>query len=131
LGGELGDGHVGDAVRKVFVIQGVAVWLVSLPLQAAAVTDVRWTWVVAAGAAVWALGVVVESVGDAQLTAYRALPRDQRPHVLDTGLALLAAPELLRRCLRLVGHLAGRRPGYPAYAARTSMFVPWPPRSSR
>ena len=86
LGGELNDGHVGDAIRKVFVVQGVAVWLVSLPLQAAAVTDVRWTWPGAGrcgclgarrGRRVW---------GDSQLSAYRALPRDQRPEVLDTGL---------------------------------------------
>ena len=86
LGGELNDGHFGDAVRRVFVVQGVAVWLVSLPLQAAAVADVQWTWLVWAGVVVWAIGVLFESVGDAQLAAYRAQPRDQRPEVLDTGL---------------------------------------------
>ncbi len=170
LGGELNDGHVGDAIRKVFVVQGVAVWLVSLPLQAAAVTDVRWTWLVWAGVAVWALGVVVESVGDSQLSAYRALPRDQRPEVLDTGLwrysrhpnyfgdacvwwgiwlagglasgwlpalATLVAPIAMTYFLayatgaRLLEQTMMSRPGYPGYAARTSMFVPWPPRSSR
>ena len=72
LGGELNDGHFGDAVRRVFVVQGVAVWLVSLPLQAAAVADVQWTWLVWAGVVVWAIGVLFESVGDAQLAAYRA-----------------------------------------------------------
>jgi steroid 5-alpha reductase family enzyme len=167
LGGELGDGHFGDAVRRVFVVQGVAVWLVSLPLQAAAVTEVRWAWLVVAGAAVWAVGVVVESVGDAQLAAYRALPRDQRPEVLDTGLwrysrhpnyfgdacvwwgiwlagglasgwlpalATLVAPIAMTYFLayatgaRLLEQTMLRRPGYAAYAARTSMFVPWPPR---
>jgi steroid 5-alpha reductase family enzyme len=167
LGGELGHGHFGDAVRRVFVVQGVAVWLVSLPLQAAAVTEVRWAWLVVAGAAVWAVGVVVESVGDAQLAAYRALPRDQRPEVLDTGLwrysrhpnyfgdacvwwgiwlagglasgwlpglATLVAPNAMTYFLayatgaRLLEQTMMRRPGYPAYAARTSMFVPWPPR---
>jgi steroid 5-alpha reductase family enzyme len=167
LGGELGQGHFGDAVRRVFVVQGVAVWLVSLPLQAAAVTEVRWAWLVVAGAAVWAVGVVVESVGDAQLAAYRALPRDRRPEVLDTGLwrysrhpnyfgdacvwwgiwlagglasgwlpalATLVAPIAMTYFLayatgaRLLEQTMMRRPGYPAYAARTSMFVPWPPR---
>ncbi len=167
LGGELGDGHFGDAVRRVFVVQGVAVWLVSLPLQAAAVTEVRWAWLVVAGAVVWAVGVVVESVGDAQLAAYRALPRDRRPEVLDTGLwrysrhpnyfgdacvwwgiwlagglasgwlpalATLVAPIAMTYFLayatgaRLLEQTMMRRPGYAAYAARTSMFVPWPPR---
>src|SRR5690349_15371224 len=42
VGGEIADGHFATAVRRVFVIQGAAVWLVSLPLQAAAVVDVRW-----------------------------------------------------------------------------------------
>ena len=35
----LDGGGFGVAIRKVFVVQGAAVWLVSLPLQAAAVTD--------------------------------------------------------------------------------------------
>jgi len=167
LGGELGDGHFGDAVRRVFVVQGVAVWLVSLPLQAAAVTEVRWAWLVVAGAAVWAVGVVVESVGDAQLAAYRALPRDQRPEVLDTGLWrysrhpnyfgdacvwwgiwLVAAsawpgaltvlsPVAMTYFLvhatgaRLLEETMMQRPGYPEYAARTSMFVPLPPKRPR
>ena len=39
-----------------------------------------------AGVVVWVVGLVFESVGDAQLAAYRAQPRDQRPEVLDTGL---------------------------------------------
>ena len=82
----LDGGGFGTAVRKVFLVQGVAVWLVSLPLQAAAVTEVRWWWVVAAGVAVWVLGMVFEVVGDAQLAAYRRQPRESRPPVLDSGL---------------------------------------------
>ena len=167
LGGELNDGHFGDAVRRVFVVQGVAVWLVSLPLQAAAVADVQWTWLVWAGVVVWAIGVLFESVGDAQLAAYRGQPRDERPEVLDTGLwrytrhpnyfgdacvwwgiwlaggfasgwlpatATLVAPVAMTYFLafatgaRLLEQTMMQRPGYPAYAARTSMFVPWPPR---
>ena len=82
----LGDGGFGVAVRKVFVVQGAAVWLVSLPLQAAAVTTPEWPWVAGLGVAVWAVGLFFEVVGDAQLAAYRSRPRDQRPPVLDTGL---------------------------------------------
>ncbi len=167
LGGELNDGHLGDAVRKVFVVQGVAVWLVSLPLQAAGVVDVRWPVIVWAGALVWLLGMVFESVGDAQLAAYRSLPRDSRPPVLSTGLwrysrhpnyfgdacvwwgiwlagglasgwlpalVTLVAPVAMTYFLayatgaRLLERTMMERPAYGEYAARTSMFVPWPPR---
>jgi steroid 5-alpha reductase family enzyme len=74
------------AIRKVFVVQGAAVWLVSLPLQAPAVTDLTSTWPVALGLVVWGIGLTFEAVGDAQLASYRARPRNQRPSVLDTGL---------------------------------------------
>jgi steroid 5-alpha reductase family enzyme len=82
----LGGGGFSVAVRKVFVVQGAAVWLVSLPLQATAVTDVEWAWACWLGVVVWAVGVFFEVVGDRQLATYRARPRDQRPPVLDTGL---------------------------------------------
>ena len=74
------------AVRRVFVVQGAAVWLVSLPLQAAAVTTPDWPWVVGLGVLVWGVGLFFEAVGDAQLAAYRARPREDRPRILDTGL---------------------------------------------
>jgi steroid 5-alpha reductase family enzyme len=167
LGGELNDGRMGDAVRKVFIVQGVAVWLVSLPLQAAGVVDLRWPWLVFLGAAVWLVGMFFESVGDAQLATYRAQPRDQRPPVLDTGLwrytrhpnyfgdacvwwglwlagalasgwlpalATLVAPVAMTYFLayatgaRLLEQTLMERPAYRAYASRTSMLVPWPPR---
>ena len=74
------------AVRKVFLIQGAAIWFVSLPLQAAALgSDACW-WLVGAGVAVWLLGFAFETVGDAQLAAYREQPRETRPPVLDRGL---------------------------------------------
>jgi steroid 5-alpha reductase family enzyme len=72
------------AVRKVYLVQGVAMWVVSWPVLAGAVTPVRWWPVVALGAATWLLGWLFEVVGDAQLAAYRADP--DRPPVLQTGL---------------------------------------------
>ena len=84
LGGALPDVGVGVAVRRVFLVQGAAVWLVSLPLQAAAVSDTPWTWAVWVGVAVWAVGVLFETVGDAQLNAYKRDP-DRGP-VMDRGL---------------------------------------------
>ena len=167
LGGPLNEGHFGLAVRKVFVVQGVAVWLISLPLMAAAVADVRWTWLVWVGACLWVVGMVFESVGDAQLAAYRSQPRDQRPQVLDTGLwrftrhpnyfgdacvwwgiwlagglasgwvaalVTVLAPIAMTYFLafatgaRLLEQTMMQRPGYAEYAARTSMFVPLPPK---
>ena len=82
----LDGGGFAVAVRKVFVVQGAAVWLVSLPLQAAALTTPDWAWAVAVGVVVWGVGLFFEVVGDAQLATYRSRPRDDRPSVLDSGL---------------------------------------------
>jgi steroid 5-alpha reductase family enzyme len=84
LGGTLAEVGFGVAVRKVFLVQGVAIWFVGIPLQAAAVSGADWPVLVWAGVAVWLLGVVFESVGDAQLAAYKRDP-DRGP-VMDRGL---------------------------------------------
>ena len=73
------------AVRKVFVVQGAAVWFVSLPLQVAAVARGGLGWLAVAGAAVWLVGVVFESVGDAQLRAFKTEPAN-RGRIMDRGL---------------------------------------------
>ena len=75
-----------SAVRRVFVVQGLAMWFVSLPVQVASVAGTRWSWLVWVGVAVWAVGLVFESVGDAQMSRYRAKPKDERPKVMDQGL---------------------------------------------
>ena len=72
------------AVRKVFGIQGAAVWFVSWPLQAAAVGAVEAVALVWVGVALWGVGFLFETVGDAQLAAYKADP-DRGP-VMDRGL---------------------------------------------
>jgi steroid 5-alpha reductase family enzyme len=165
LGGPLSEVGMGVAVRRVFLVQGAAVWLVSLPLQAAAVAGLAWTWVVWLGVAVWLVGALVESVGDAQLSAYKRDP--ERGPVMDrglwawsrhpnyfgdscvwwgiwtagglasgwlAGLASVVAPVAMTVWLvwltgaRLLERTMMKRPGYPEYAARTSMFVPLPPR---
>jgi steroid 5-alpha reductase family enzyme len=163
----LGDGGFGAAVRKVFLVQAFAAFVISLPLMVAGAYDVRWTWLVALGAVVWLVGLVFESVGDAQLAAYKALPKATKPPVMDRGLwrytrhpnyfgdacvwwgiwlagamatgwlpglLTVVAPLAMTYFLafatgaRLLERTMMQRPGYPEYAARTSMFVPLPPR---
>ena len=161
----LGGGGFATAVRKVYAIQGVSLWFVSLPVQVAAVVDTRWWWVAAVGVLLWLVGLVFESVGDAQLAAYK---KDaERPPVMDSGLwawtrhpnyfgdacvwwgiwlvgavaagplpavATVAAPLAMTYFLafatgaRLLERSMMKRPGYPEYAERTSMFFPLPPK---
>jgi steroid 5-alpha reductase family enzyme len=69
----------------VFGFQGLLVWIVGLALMgSAASTDAlgALAWV---GAAVWAVGLYFESVGDAQMAAFKADP-DNKGTVMDRGL---------------------------------------------
>ena len=71
----------------VFWLQGALMWVVSLPVQVA-MTDPTpaglgiLDWV---GAAVWAVGLGFEAVGDAQLARFKADPAN-RGTVMDRGL---------------------------------------------
>jgi steroid 5-alpha reductase family enzyme len=154
------------AVKRVFLTQGVAMWFVSLPVQVAAASDDdAVSLLLVLGLVVWVVGLVFESVGDAQLAAYRKDP--ERGPVMDRGLwrytrhpnyfgdasvwwgvflvAVAATPWALLTVLspvvmtyflvfatgaRLLEKTMMKRPGYPEYAARTSMFFPLPPRRS-
>ena len=74
------------SLRKVFLYQGAMLWVASLPVQVAMVypqtSELGWlAWL---GTALWALGLVVESVADIQLTRFRADPA-KRGTVLNTG----------------------------------------------
>jgi steroid 5-alpha reductase family enzyme len=158
-----GEGFAG-VVRRVFVVQGVAMWAVSLPVQVGAVEGTRWPWLVWVGVALWAVGLVFETVGDAQLSAYKQEP--ERAPVMDRGLwawtrhpnyfgdsavwwgiwlagglaggwlpaLTIVAPAVMTYFLvfasgaRLLERSMMKRPGYPEYAARTSMFFPLPPK---
>jgi len=160
----LGEGGFSMAVRRVFVVQGLAMWFVSLPVQVASVAGTRWPWLVYVGVALWVVGLVFESVGDAQLSAYKKDP-ERRP-VMDRGLwrwtrhpnyfgdfsvwwgiwlvgglagGLLPALTILSPAVmtyflvfasgaRLLESSMMKRPGYPEYAERTSMFFPLPPK---
>lgn len=69
----------------VFLLQGLLVWVVSLPVQLSAIPDRPLGWLAIVGAIVWVLGVAFEAMGDAQLTRFKANPA-RRGQVLDTGL---------------------------------------------
>jgi steroid 5-alpha reductase family enzyme len=86
LGGTYDDVPFSRVATKVFALQGVAVVVVSLPVLVGFATPARWPPVVLLGVLLWVVGMVFETVGDAQLAAYRRLPRSSRPPVLDTGL---------------------------------------------
>jgi len=167
LGGTPSQVGIGPAIRRVFAIQGIAIWFVSLPVIASGSQPTQWWVVVWAGVLVWLLGMVFESVGDAQLAAYKSLPKEQKPPVMQTGLwrytrhpnyfgdacvawglwlvgglasgwvpalVTVLAPVAMTYFLvfatgaRLLERTMMERPGYPEYAARTSMFLPLPPK---
>ena len=150
----------------VFWLQGLLMWVVSLPVQAGQfdASPHGLVWLDWLGVAAWALGLFFETVGDAQLERFKADPAN-RGQVMDRGLwswtrhpnyfgdfsvwwglylvALatgsawwtvvgpLVMSVLLMRVsgARLLEQSIGtRRPGYAAYAQRTSGFFPRPPR---
>lgn len=77
---------------SVFWLQAVILWIVSWPLAQAIASPVpaRLTWVDGAGAALVAVGLLFETVGDAQLARFKARRRraggEAAAAVLDRGL---------------------------------------------
>ena len=64
---------------KVFVLQGVIMWLVAAPVVAVAGSPLQrpLNWVDALGAAVWLVGFVFEAAGDWQLSRFKADPANK------------------------------------------------------
>jgi steroid 5-alpha reductase family enzyme len=75
------------SLRMVFLMQGVVIWFVSLPVQFAQSVPVpatlRWTAII--GITVSVIGLLFESVADMQLTRFRSEPENEG-RVLQTGL---------------------------------------------
>ncbi len=84
LGGPVAEVGFAVAIRKVFVVQGLSLWLISLPVQVGAVLEVDYGPIVVIGSVVWLIGLAFEAIGDAQLASYKADP-DRGP-VMDRGL---------------------------------------------
>jgi steroid 5-alpha reductase family enzyme len=163
----LRDASPAQVVRKVFLLQALITWFVSLPLQLSAVggpTPRALIPVAAVGVAVWLVGVAFEAVGDRQLKVFKEDPA-HRGVVMDRGLwawtrhpnyfgdatvwwglwlititgwlslVTVGSPALMTYFLvyvtgaRLTEKLMAGRPGFEEYQARTSFFLPRPPRS--
>lgn len=75
------------SLKKVFLLQGIVLWFVSLPVQVGQLiaTPPQPGWVAYLGVAVWAFGMFFEVVADWQLSRFRADPANKGT-VLDTGL---------------------------------------------
>ncbi len=154
------------SLLQVFLLQAPLLFIVCLPAQLGQLSidtqplgPLAWAGIIAA-----LIGIGFESVGDAQLKAFKANPAN-KGKVLDTGLwrytrhpnyfgdcctwwgiYLVAAetspglwslpgPLLLTFLLvkwsgvpLLERGLAKTRPSYADYIARTSSFLPWPPK---
>lgn len=82
---EWGKDFIWRSYLQVFVLQGCFMWLISFPLQVAAI-DKQGTWNgwMVAGTLVWLIGFYFQSVGDAQLQRFAAIK--QPGEIIQTGL---------------------------------------------
>jgi len=83
-----GDFSTATVLRKIFVVQGISAWFVSLPLQLSAAsgpTPPRWLPVLILGTLLWLVGFVFEALGDQQLKAFKADPAN-KGRIMDRGL---------------------------------------------
>ena len=157
-------GRFAYAIRRVFLVQGLAAYIVSLPLQVVAASHTKpLGWVAGLGLVVFVIGIAFETIGDAQLARFKADARN-KGQIMDRGLWgwtrhpnyfgdaavwwglwIIAAevwpgvlsvlsPVVMTYFLafatgaRLLESEMAKRPGYPEYMQRTSMFFPRPPR---
>jgi steroid 5-alpha reductase family enzyme len=73
------------SLLTVFVLQGLVMWIVSLPLQTSGPMAEGRTGLVVVGVLLWLLGILFEGVGDWQLARFRSVAGHQGS-VLDRGL---------------------------------------------
>jgi steroid 5-alpha reductase family enzyme len=71
---------------KVFLLQGLLMWVISAPLHAAQAGTQPHSliWLDFLGAAIWAFGFLFEAAGDWQLADFKSKP-ENRGKVLNTG----------------------------------------------
>ena len=73
------------SLRQVFLLQGAVIWVMTLPQQIAMLTGGAVGFLALTGLALWCLGFFFESVGDFQLSRFKADP-DNKGKVMDRGL---------------------------------------------
>lgn len=74
------------SLYTVFALQGVLMWIVSLPVQLGQVRlDPNFGLLGVLGVLVWCVGMFFEAVGDAQLARFKRNPNN-KGQVMDTGL---------------------------------------------
>jgi steroid 5-alpha reductase family enzyme len=75
------------SLLTVFLLQGLILWFVALPIQIATARALPHPlgWLDGLGVALWGLGFLFESVGDWQLARFKADPRNAG-RVMDRGL---------------------------------------------
>lgn len=69
----------------VFLLQGVLMWIVSLPVQVVHHLDPQSSLLLVVGVGVWLVGLIFEVVGDLQLARFKADPASAG-RVMDSGL---------------------------------------------
>jgi steroid 5-alpha reductase family enzyme len=69
---------------KVFLLQGLLLWFISMPLLGAQFYAAKLNWLDYLAALIWLIGFIFEAGGDWQLMNFRANP-DNKGKVLDTG----------------------------------------------
>jgi len=84
---ESGDGFWLVSLFKVFILQSVFLWVISLALQWGQISPqpAELTWLDFVGLGLWSIGFFFEAVGDWQLARFKANP-DQAGRVMDKGL---------------------------------------------
>jgi hypothetical protein len=114
----------------VFALQGVLMWIVSLPIQVAQVArePASLGALDALGAVLWLVGMFFESVGDWQLARFKADPANAGRVMDQRTVALHAPPELLRRLPGVVGSVRdrSRRTRWPVDRDRAARDDPPP-----
>jgi steroid 5-alpha reductase family enzyme len=86
---------------KVFLLQSLFLWAISLSLQYGAVskTPAMITWLDLCGLSLWMVGFIFEAVGDWQLAAFKSNPAN-KGKVMDRGLwAYTRHPNYFGECL--------------------------------
>ncbi len=75
------------SLLTVFLLQGLILWIVSLPIQAAlvATSALPLGWLDLAGVGLWSVGMFFEAVGDFQMARFQVDPQNAG-RVMDRGL---------------------------------------------